>query len=101
MLRINYRYREFINNYLREIYRLRFHEIQIVDIKRIIFIGKTVNRDGVIRSKFVITQFLQYALSNKNVLLGFYDIREIFKSIKITLSKRNLRNEIYFYNHIS
>ena len=54
MLKIDYRYREFISDYLRKVYRLEFHEIQIVDIKRITFIEKTINRDNVIKNKFII-----------------------------------------------
>ena len=54
ILRINYRYRESASNCLGKVYRLEFHEIQTVDIERITLIGKTANRDGVIRSKSVI-----------------------------------------------
>ena len=41
MLRINYRYRGSISDYLEEFYYLGFHEILTVDIRRITLIGKT------------------------------------------------------------
>lgn len=54
MLRIDYRYRGSISDYLREVYRLEFHEIQTIDIVDTIFTEKTTDRDDVIRSKSVI-----------------------------------------------
>ena len=90
MLKINYRYRKSANDCLRKVYRLKFHEISIVDTERITFIKKTIDQDDVTRIKSVITQPFQ------NV--GFCDIKDASKMIKIAPSKRDLRNEIHFYN---
>ena len=41
ILRIDYRHRRSTSDCLREVYRLEFHEISIVDIERITPTGKT------------------------------------------------------------
>ena len=97
MLRIDYRHRESASDCLREVYRLGFHEIQTIDIGRITLTEKTTGRDGVVESKSVIAQTPSY----RNVSSGFYDIGGISKSTKIAPSKRDLRDEIHFYNDAS
>lgn len=54
MLRMDYRHRGSTSDCLREVYRLGFHEIQIVDIGFTTSTGKTVGRDGVTKNKSVI-----------------------------------------------
>ena len=74
MLRMDCRHRRSASDCLGEVYRLRFHEIQTVDIGRTTPRGKTAGRDGVTRSKSIIAQPLQHARSDRGVSSGFYDI---------------------------
>ena len=97
MLRIDYRHRESTNDCLREIYRLRFHEIQTVDIERTTPTEKTTDRDDVAKNKSVITQ----TPSHRDISSGFYDIGGISESTEIAPSKRDLRDGIHFYNNAS
>lgn len=98
MLKMNYRHRKSTSDCLKKMYRLGFHEIQIVDIEFTTSMRKMTDRDDVTKNKSVITQPLQHSLSNKNVSSGFYDIKKISESIEIVPSKRDLRDETHFYN---
>lgn len=55
MLKMNYRHRGSASDCLKEFYRLKFHEISIVEIKHATFIKEIVDQDDVTRIKFVIT----------------------------------------------
>ena len=93
MLRMDYRHRRSASDCLREVYRLGFHEILTVDIGRTTPRGKTAGRDGVPRSKSVITQPLQNA--------GFCDIGGASEMTEGAPSKRDRREGTHFYNRPS
>lgn len=93
MLKMNYQYRGSANNCLEEFYHLEFHEISIIEIEHTTLTGEIANQDDIMKTKSVITQPFQNA--------GFCNIKGASKTIGVALSKRDLRNEIHFYNHSS
>ena len=101
MLRIDCRHRRSASDCLGEVYRLRFHEIQTVDIGRTTPRGKTAGRDGITRSKSIIAQPLQHARSDRGVSSGFYDIGGASEMTEVAPSKRDRREGTHFYNRSS
>ena len=93
MLRMNYRHRRSASDCLEQFYRLGFHEVATIDIGRTTPTRKTAVQDDVTRTKSVITQPLQNA--------GFYDIESVSETTEVAPSKRDLREGIHFYNHVS
>ena len=98
MLRMNYRDRQLASDCLREVYRLGFHAIQTVEVGRITSTQNTTNRDGVTRTKSVITQLRQNAPSDSDVSSGFYDIGSASEMTEVAPSERDLREGVHFYN---
>lgn len=88
MLRMNYQHRQSASNCLEEVYRLGFHAIQSVEIRRTTPTGKTTGQDGVAGTKSVKTQLRQYAPSNSDVSSGFYSIGGAPEITEVAPSKR-------------
>ena len=98
MLRINYQDRQSASDYLGEVYRLGFHAIQTIEVRRITLTRNTTGQDYVKRTKSVITQLRQNTRSDSDVSSGFYDIGGAWEKPEVTPSKRDLREGVHFYN---
>lgn len=101
MLRMNYRDRRSTSNCLREVYRLEFHDIQTKCIGRTTPTRKTTNRKGVTRIKSLRRHTCQNASLDNDVSLGFYNVVGASKTTKVASSKRDLEEEVHFYNRAS
>ncbi len=101
MLRMDYRDRRLASDCLGEMYRLGFHDIQIESIGRTTPTGKTTNRKGVTRTKSLRRHTRQNAPLNNDVSSGFYNIAGASETTEVASSKRDLREEVHFYNRAS
>lgn len=101
MLRMNYRDQRSTSDCLGEVYRLGFHDIQIECIGRTTPTRKTIGRKGVTRTKSLRRHTRQNASLDSDVLSGFYNVAGASKTTKVASSKRDLGEEVHFYNRAS
>ena len=75
MLRMNYQNKQSTNDCLEEMYRLKLHKKQTVEVECTTFIENKIDLAGVARTKSVIKHSRQNSSFDIDVSSGFYNIK--------------------------